>query len=148
MSLIGDVLSQLFRHYPFSLQRVLQLKQSREHLGLYLHTWYSSNEQQCSYRNYSSELHVTNDLLSGSAVVVMRRSSTASCRGGLTVNRVLLGQSTWDACSLYIVKADKVNFWWKLGPFIMAPVNHGPARNKKTTTALKRVYWLWWHMLY
>jgi len=23
-----------------------------------------------------------------------------------------------------------------LGPFIMAPVNHSPARNKKTTTAL------------
>jgi len=29
-----------------------------------------------------------------SAVVVMRRSRTASCRAGLTVNRVLLGQST------------------------------------------------------
>jgi len=29
-----------------------------------------------------------------SAVVVMRRSRTASCRAGLTVNRVLLDQST------------------------------------------------------
>jgi len=29
-----------------------------------------------------------------SAVVVMRRSRTASCRASLTVNRVLLGQST------------------------------------------------------
>jgi len=35
-----------------------------------------------------------------------------------------------------IVGAAKVNFGWKLGPFIMAPVNHSPARNKKTTTAL------------
>jgi len=32
-----------------------------------------------------------------SAVVVMRRGRTASCRVALTVNRVLLGQSTWDA---------------------------------------------------
>jgi len=32
--------------------------------------------------------------------------------------------------------AAKVNFGWKLGPFIMAPVNHSPARNKNTTTAL------------
>jgi len=29
-----------------------------------------------------------------SAVVVMRRGKTASCRAGLTTNRVLLGQST------------------------------------------------------
>jgi len=47
-----------------------------------------------------------------SAVVVMQRSRTASCG------------------------ATKVNFGWKLGPFIMAPVNHSPARNQKTTTAL------------
>jgi len=35
-----------------------------------------------------------------------------------------------------IVRAAKVNFGWKLGPFILAPVNHSPARIKKTTTAL------------
>jgi len=35
-----------------------------------------------------------------------------------------------------IVGAAKVNFGWKLGPIIIAPVNHSPARNKKTTTAL------------
>jgi len=34
-----------------------------------------------------------------SAVVVMWRSRTASCRAGLTVKRVLLGQSTWDPTS-------------------------------------------------
>jgi len=32
-----------------------------------------------------------------SAVVVMRRSRTASCHAGLTDNKGLLGQSTWDA---------------------------------------------------
>jgi len=32
--------------------------------------------------------------------------------------------------------ATEVNFGWKLGPFIMARVNHSPAGNKKTTTAL------------
>jgi len=35
--------------------------------------------------------------LDTSAEVVMRRGRTASCRAGLTFNRVLLGQSTWDA---------------------------------------------------
>jgi len=35
-----------------------------------------------------------------------------------------------------IVGAAKVSFGWKLGPFILAPVNHSPARNKYTTTAL------------
>jgi len=35
-----------------------------------------------------------------------------------------------------MIRAVKVNFGWKLGPFIMASVNHSPARNKKTTTAL------------
>jgi len=35
-----------------------------------------------------------------------------------------------------MVGAAKVNFGWKLGPFIMASVNQSPARNKKTTTAL------------
>jgi len=35
-----------------------------------------------------------------------------------------------------IVGAAKVNFGWKLGPFILATVNHSPVRNKKTTTAL------------
>jgi len=43
-------------------------------------------------------------LCNSSAVVVMQRSRTASCWAGQTVNRVLLGQSTWDAtwdaCSL------------------------------------------------
>jgi len=39
---------------------------------------------------------------------------------------------------LPIVVAAKVNFGWKLGPFIMAPVNHSPARNKKTTAALSK----------
>jgi len=73
-----------------------------------------------------------------SAVVVMRRSRTASCRAGLTVNRVLLGQSTWDATwDACIPGAPKVNFGWKLAPFIVGLVNHSPARNKKTTTALR-----------
>jgi len=35
-----------------------------------------------------------------------------------------------------MVGATKVNFGWKLGPFIIAPVNHSPASNKMTTTAL------------
>jgi len=35
-----------------------------------------------------------------------------------------------------MVRATKVNFGWKLGLFIMASVNHSPARNKKSTTAL------------
>jgi len=35
-----------------------------------------------------------------------------------------------------IVGASKVNFGWKLGPFITAPVNHSPARNTETTTTL------------
>jgi len=42
-----------------------------------------------------------------------------------------------------IVGAAKVNSGWKLGPFIMAPVNHSPARNKKTTTALPGGYDQW-----
>jgi len=35
--------------------------------------------------------------LISNAVVLMRRSRTASCHACLTVNGVLLGQSTWDA---------------------------------------------------
>jgi len=32
-----------------------------------------------------------------------------------------------------LVGAVKVNFGWKLGPFILASVNHNPARNKRAT---------------
>jgi len=70
-------------------------------------------------------------------VVVMRRSRTASCRAGLTVNRVLLGQWTWDATWDVVAYYSwgqqsqlGFNFGWKLGPFILAPVDHSPARNK------------------
>jgi len=54
------------------------------------------------YSSFSILRIATDDLgicLQGRAVVVMRRSSTASCQAGLTVNRVLLGQSTWNATS-------------------------------------------------
>jgi len=37
------------------------------------------------------------EFITSSAVDVMRRGRTASWLAGLTVNRVLLGQSTWDA---------------------------------------------------
>jgi len=40
-------------------------------------------------------------------------------------------------CSLK-VGAAKVIFGWKLWQYILAYVNHSPARNKKTTTALCR----------
>jgi len=35
-----------------------------------------------------------------------------------------------------MVWATKSKFQVELGPFIVAPVNHSPASNKKTTTAL------------
>jgi len=43
-------------------------------------------------------------------VVVMRRGRTASCRAGQTVNRVLLGQSTWDAT--YVLHETLVAYSW------------------------------------
>jgi len=44
----------------------------------------------------------------------------------LTVNRVLLGQSPWDATwdAVAYSWGRKVNFEWKLGLFIMTSVNH------------------------
>jgi len=52
-----------------------------------------------------------------SAVVVMRRGRTASCRAGFTINRVLLGQSTWDAtwdaCNLLLGPPSQL--WVEIG---------------------------------
>jgi len=69
-----------------------------------------------------------------SAVVVMRRSRTASCRAGLCVNRVLLGANqhkTQQDAVAYGFGPPKANFGWELGPFIMALVNHSPASKKE-----------------
>jgi len=79
----------------------------------------------------------------------MRRSRTTSFSDGLTVNRVLLGQSTLDATRDAVAYSwgRQIQLWVEMGPFIMAAVNHSPARNKKTTTALARPYlYLLWHI--
>jgi len=55
---------------------------------------------------------------------VIRRSRTVSCQAGVTVNRVLLGLSTWDACSLWLwpPKSTLVGNWGRLQWLLWATV--------------------------
>jgi len=59
-----------------------------------------------------------------SDVVVMRRSWTTSCRAGLTVHRVLLGLSTWDATwdAVAYSWGHQSQLWVEI---VMGPVNFG-----------------------
>jgi len=87
------------------------------------HLWSCVTEPHIE--RYAVNLFIPSD------VVVMRHSRTAY-RAGLTVNRVLLGQSTWDATwdAVDYSWGRQSQFGWKLGPFIMASVNPSPAKKK------------------
>jgi len=79
--------------------------------------------EQCCYINCSCHATLQNGVLPGRSNRQLRPAGPVNIRRKM---RRLLP----------IVGAAKVNFGWKLGPFMMTPVNHSLVRNKKTPTAL------------